>query len=137
MVGDFACRTATCDDESVSRLPIVHRRPSARSRPAIWLSPLIVLALTLGACGGSGSSGDTEQVTTTAAVNTGQPDEDFMPAENDLSQCIGLVERPGCGNERRVDGMMLVTFGVLILGLTFIGWRIVRTIRRAQRLDTT
>jgi hypothetical protein len=56
---------------------------------------------------------------------------EFLPEDKNLSDCVGLVERPGCGSDARGGWPMVLAFAVMASGLTFIGWRIVRGLRRA------
>lgn len=55
---------------------------------------------------------------------------EFLPEDKNLSDCVGLVERPGCGSDARGGWQMVLAFAVMAGGLTFIGWRIVRGLRR-------
>jgi len=54
---------------------------------------------------------------------------EFFPDEQNLSDCLGLVERPGCGSEARGGWRQTVVFGVIIVGLGLIFWRISRGIK--------
>lgn len=49
---------------------------------------------------------------------------DFYPESNDLSDCVGLVEQPGCGSGSRGGWRQTAIFGALAVGLGFIVWRI-------------
>ena len=54
--------------------------------------------------------------------------------ENEPSQCIGLLPRPGCGKEpqdagERGGALQYATFGLMIAGLGVIGAGMVRGIR--------
>ncbi|MGA9275907.1 hypothetical protein [Ilumatobacter sp.] len=55
---------------------------------------------------------------------------DFFPEENNLTDCLGLVERPGCGSEERGGWAQNVIFVLLVLGLGFIFWRVFVGVRR-------
>ena len=56
----------------------------------------------------------------------------FYPEERPLSDCLGSLERPNCGSEAR-GGWAQYTIAVLMVGgLAFIGWRIVRLARRTS-----
>lgn len=55
-----------------------------------------------------------------------------------LSQCVGLLPKPGCGREPVESGdrggaMQLATFGVLIAALVVIGVRIARAVVARDR----
>ena len=54
---------------------------------------------------------------------------EFFPDEQNLSDCLGLVERPGCGSEARGGWRQTLVFGVLVIGLALIFWRISRGIK--------
>jgi hypothetical protein len=55
---------------------------------------------------------------------------EFIPESKELSECVGLVERPGCGSEGRGGWPMYLAFAVMVGGLAFVGWRIARGVRR-------
>ncbi|MFM7045191.1 MAG: hypothetical protein ACKOYG_06520 [Ilumatobacteraceae bacterium] len=58
----------------------------------------------------------------------------FIPDEQNLDDCIGLLPRPGCGSEARGGWRQYLTMGVLALGLAFIGWRISKGGRARDRV---
>jgi len=64
--------------------------------------------------------------TTTAAVG----DNDFIPADQDLSDCVGAVEQPDCGSEAKGGWRQYLVMAVLAAGLGFIAWRVTLAIRR-------
>jgi hypothetical protein len=55
---------------------------------------------------------------------------DFLPDDANLSDCIGLVERPGCGSEARGGIGQTAVFVALVAGLGLIFWRITAGVRR-------
>lgn len=62
-------------------------------------------------------------------------DDDANPT---LEQCIGLLQKPGCGREPVESGdrggaMQFATFGVLIAALAVIGVRIARAVVARDR----
>ena len=57
---------------------------------------------------------------------------DFYPEQEDLSDCIGLVERPGCGSDARGGWRQGLVFAVVVVGLGLIAWRIVVAARRGR-----
>lgn len=80
------------------------------------------------------------------AVAAGAPPTDppvvtanpFIPEEENLSECVSAVPKPGCGSEERGGWRQTAVLGVVVVGLTFVGWRITRTVRRNRReLETT
>lgn len=54
----------------------------------------------------------------------------FIPEDVNIGDCVSSLPRPGCGNEIRGDSHAMLTFAVLVAGLSFIGWRITRSVRR-------
>ncbi len=67
----------------------------------------------------------TEQPTTSGPVVT----NDLIPENNNITDCIGTVERPNCGSKARADGHTYLVFLALVAGLAFIGWRIARGVK--------
>lgn len=58
--------------------------------------------------------------------------------ELDLSSCIGLYPKPGCGTEPQSSGdrggaMQIAVFGILVAALVVIGVRIARSIIARDR----
>ncbi|WP_040496491.1 hypothetical protein [Ilumatobacter nonamiensis] len=74
----------------------------------------------------SASGGDVESPTPVTV-------SDFYPEENSLSDCLGLVERPGCGSEERGGWGQTAVFTLLVVGLGIIFWRISVGVRRNRR----
>lgn len=117
-----ACR---CDDGGMSR----PHRP-------ITLLALSAFAVTaaLSACGGQNpyeaaeSSNSQATSVSTAPADSTVGDNDFLPDKN-ISACIGAVDRPNCGSKSKGGWRMYLTFAVLISGMSFIGWRIARSIK--------
>lgn len=73
---------------------------------------------------------------TAAASSDSQPppttDNVFIPKDRDLGECITAVPKPGCGSEARSDWHQGLVLGLTVAGLVFIGWRIVRGVRRRE-----
>ena len=95
----------------------------------------VLAAGLIGACGGDNpyqsaqtgaASPDTNGSDTTGPDTT---INDFLPQRENVSDCIGAVERPNCGSTAKGGWQMYLTFGVLIAGMSFIGWRVVRSVR--------
>ena len=99
------------------------------SRPAVG-----AIALALGLSFGLAACGDGAAVSTTTLDERGSAatlsTNPFIPEDANLGDCVSSLPRPGCGNELRGDSHALLTFGVLVAGLTFIGWRIARSVKR-------
>ena len=58
--------------------------------------------------------------------------------ELDLSSCVGLYPKPGCGTEPQTSGdrggaMQIAVFGILVAALVVIGVRIARSIIARDR----
>lgn len=58
---------------------------------------------------------------------------DFLPEERDVTDCIGVLERPGCGNENRGGWRQFAVLGALTLGLVVVFGNIARGVRRNRR----
>jgi hypothetical protein len=123
------------------------RRPTGRHHPAIIvrLALALLVATTLGlATAGSSPAGATTPPDETLLTlpPDDQPvttDNEFLDLERDLSDCVGnALPKPGCGREPTHSGdrggvMQWSVFGVMILGIGFIGWRIIAGARRNRR----
>jgi hypothetical protein len=97
---------------------------------------LLVAVLSLGApLAGTASATAPPDPSTTAPVQT-------SPAlERDLSECISAVPKPGCGYQPQQAGdrggwLQWSLFGLMIVGLAFIAWRVVVGARRNVAHDT-
>ncbi len=55
---------------------------------------------------------------------------DFYPEEENLSDCVGLVEKPGCGSDARGGWRQTLVFAIVVAGIGIIGWRVVAGARR-------
>ncbi|MFN8020893.1 MAG: hypothetical protein U0Q03_05120 [Acidimicrobiales bacterium] len=110
------------------------RRLSPRPARSLVAETTLAIGLTLGlslglaACGGGSSATTTtlDQREQAATLSTNP----FIPEDANLGDCVSSLPRPGCGNEIRGDSHALLTFAVLVAGLTFIGWRIFRSVKR-------
>ena len=54
----------------------------------------------------------------------------FIPEDANIGDCLSSLPPPGCGTEASTSGKTLATFGVLMLGMAFIGWRVARGVRQ-------
>jgi hypothetical protein len=59
-------------------------------------------------------------------------DNDFVPKDQNLGDCISALPRPGCGSEEQGGWRQGLVFGALMIGLAFIVWRIVVGARKAK-----
>jgi hypothetical protein len=111
----------------------MERRGMTRFGIAFVLTLLASLALLLGPASASAES--LASLPEMAVPDDTVPDRppvtvsEFFPEDQNLSDCLGLVERPGCGSEARGGWRQTVVFGVIIVGLGLIFWRISRGIK--------
>lgn len=104
-------------------------RSSRRSLAAVAIAAASLLSA---GCGGQNpfEAGATATTVDPAFVDGGVVvDNDFMPQEQNLSDCLGSLPRPGCGSDARGGWRQYLTMGVLSAGLAFVGWRIARGVR--------
>jgi hypothetical protein len=72
--------------------------------------------------------------------NTDAPDStanDFLDLERSLTECISSNPPPGCGRAPTSPGdrggwQQLVLFGVMMVGMSVIFWRVTRAVRRRE-----
>jgi hypothetical protein len=101
----------------------------SRSGPARLLVTIVAaLVLAVGSGSAAASTGTDGSDDPTPVTVT-----DFYPENNDLSDCVGLVERPGCGSEARGGWRQTVTFALLAPGLGLIFWRVAVGVRNNRR----
>ena len=55
---------------------------------------------------------------------------EFLPESANLSDCVGLVEKPGCGSEARGGWRQTAVFASLAVWLALIFWRVSVGVRR-------
>jgi hypothetical protein len=58
---------------------------------------------------------------------------EFFPEQRDVTDCIGVLERPGCGSESRGGWRQLLVFGVIAVGLVVVFGKITIEVRRRGR----
>jgi hypothetical protein len=107
--------------------------------------PLVVLLTVVTGLGSSGvvlAEGAVPRVgsepgSLAATVPDTLPDANvYIPDDRDLSDCLSSLPKPECGSEDRGGAAQLITFGVLMVGMAFIGWRIYLGVRRRDRSST-
>ena len=59
-------------------------------------------------------------------------DNEFIPDDRNLSDCISALPEPGCGSENRSGWRQWVILGAIVAALAFITWRVVRAARRPR-----
>jgi len=77
------------------------------------------------------------RLTVPRSDDTPPPDFEYN-LENEPSQCIGLLPKPGCGTEPeqagdRGGGLQFAVFGLIIIGLAVIFTMVFRQVIRADR----
>jgi hypothetical protein len=78
----------------------------------------------------SANSVDAGTANTATDTNTAASEGNvFTPEDQNISSCVGTLERPDCGSKSKGGWRMYLTFAVLIAGLSFVGWRIVKGVR--------
>ncbi len=58
---------------------------------------------------------------------------DFIPKDQNLSDCVGTLERAGCGSSNKGGYHFYLVMLALAGGLTVIGWRITRSVKSRDR----
>ncbi len=104
---------------------------------------MVLLALVAAVAPGSpalvaaGAPDPVPEPTTTAPVPEPSlppiADNEFLPDDANLSDCVGFVERPGCGSEARGGLQQTLIFVALAAGLALIFWRVSVGVRRNRR----
>ena len=110
-------------------MPTASRRPTLRAllRGAAAAGTLAAGLSLAAACGGPNPFEAAATATTAAdagATVTSVADNAFIPDDQDLGDCVGTLQRPGCGSDARGGWRQYLTMGVLVAGLAFVGWRI-------------
>ncbi len=60
----------------------------------------------------------------------------FLPENRDLTDCIGMLQRPGCGSEARGGWHQNVVAIVMVTGLLVVFGRVAWVVRRGQKNAT-
>ena len=68
------------------------------------------------------------EATTTSPTAPESTLNEFIPEDKPISECISAAPKPDCGRDN--DWHQIAVMGVLAAGLTFVGWRIVKGLRR-------
>ena len=111
----------------------MHRRGTVRFGTLLVAIVVAVFAL-LGASGSGVVTATASAPPATSASGDVSTDEvppapsdtvsDFYPDEANLSDCVGLVEKPGCGSDSRGGWHQMLVFVALFIGLGVILWRV-------------
>ncbi len=68
--------------------------------------------------------------TTEVVIDEGNP---FLPETQDLTACVGMLERPGCGSEARGGWHQNAVAIVMVSGLLIVFGRVAWGVRRSQK----
>lgn len=127
------CRPAAAATHDTSHEP-GHRRTAIHRTAARIVATLAVAAITLA---GPALATASASVVAPSAVTTTVPPTDttnpFLPEEASLGDCLSALPPPNCGSEARGGFAQWSVLAVLVAGLAFIGWRVVRGARRNAR----
>ena len=114
-------------------------RPTALLFAALLASAVIFLsALSLSTPASAIGLSPSNAVATSPPVEPRPPitTNDFFPEERDLTSCIGVLERPGCGSESRGGWRQTLILVAIFGGLAVVFGNVARGViknRRAQQ----
>jgi hypothetical protein len=76
-----------------------------------------------------------EAVATAPPVDSQPPitANDFIPEERDLTSCIGVLERPGCGSESRGGWRQTMILVAIFGGLVVVFGNVARGVRKNRQ----
>ena len=60
-------------------------------------------------------------------------ENDFLPPDRDLTECVSALPKPGCGSEARGGWRQTAVFLAVLGGLGFIAWRVIAGARQSTR----
>jgi hypothetical protein len=109
------------------------------------LSVSIITVALVGGLGTSSAAIASGPTTRAAAtVDSTIPDKpqttanDFFPEERDVTDCIGTVERPGCGSKARGGWRQTLVFIAMFIGLFIVFGRVaVGVSRNRKKIDNS
>lgn len=118
-------------------------RRVARSRPVVFwayaaVSFLLLLVLMYLIADRATQPQSTPALVETSVVEGSVPaavDNEFVPTDRDISECISAIPKPGCGSEARSGWRQTLVFLAIVGGLGLIAWRVVAGARKARRVD--
>jgi hypothetical protein len=99
---------------------------------AVLLAGAAILVSAIG-LGEPASAIEAPRTTTTIApVETRPPitANDFFPEERDVTSCIGVLERPGCGSENRGGWRQTLILVAIFGGLAVVFANVARGVRK-------
>lgn len=97
---------------------------------------LIVFAICAAFPGAAHAAATPEPPEPTVATVPPVTANEFLPESRDLTDCVGALEKPGCGSEARGGTMATVVFVLMLVGMSIIFVRIAVGVRRnRQQID--
>ncbi len=106
------------------------------------LAPILALIVLLGSAvavsGPAGAAAQPEPAPA-APATTAPPTvpvvtaNEFLPSERDLTDCVGVLEKPGCGSQARGGTAITVVFILMLLAMVLIFVRIAIGVRQNRR----
>lgn len=103
-----------------------HRRPGAALLPVLVI---VVLAMSGGIIGATplpaGQLGPDDLPVSTVF-------NEFYPEDRDLSDCLSVLPKPGCGSDARSGWPQLVVFALILLGVGVVVARVMVSSRRSR-----
>ncbi|NKB41867.1 MAG: hypothetical protein GKR86_12675 [Ilumatobacter sp.] len=109
----------------------MHRRGTVRIRTALIAAGATLLIVLLGSItmASPHSFAFATPIEPTPPVTV----SDFYPEDSNLSDCVGLVERPGCGSESRGGWRQTLILLAIFGGLTVVFGNIARGVIKNRR----
>jgi hypothetical protein len=111
---------------------------SARCAPLVAIVAVLFGAMAVAIVGAGARTAAAAPVDTTVPVDAAAPpvtDNEFFPESAELTDCVGVLERPGCGSESRGGWRQTLVFVVMGAGLVLVFARVAIGVRRARRRD--
>ncbi len=96
------------------------------------LTLVVLLHLFLGSASGVAAAAAPEPTVPPATAPVVTANE-FLPTDRDLTDCVGVLEKPGCGSEERGGTATTVVFIVMLLAMVLIFARIAVGVRQNRR----
>ena len=127
--GEWAGGSARWHDGPVRLRPVLVATVLALAMGlAVAAPPVAVHAAAAGS-----SSDDTSSTVADDSTSSTFAENPFIPEDRNLGDCVSSVPRPDCGTKAHGGWRQGIVFIVLMVGMAFIGWRIFRAVRRADR----
>lgn len=71
------------------------------------------------------------------ASGAAEPENEFLPTDRAVSDCISAIPKPGCGSDARGGWRQALVLLAIVVGLALIAWRVVANARKAKRRQPT